>query len=278
MIEVLTFLGFVAGLVGGYLVISRRAKSKFLATTEFWVYLPGVEMPSQMLVMDRMLNENPFQIRGRSPIGKNEGLVFSDIRLHIALVLRSKNPHVFRPDFFHDVELPEPAILDRLALAKSFVKLRYVSEIPLSDKRHLRFLAHAAVAYGSIGQGLIVYDVTSERLISRESFEEILRLDPDATGPGMHVRVRWKADIEGNRAETRGLAKIGLDELVTPLVRTDERVIINNVISEASAKLWANAETPETIELEAFGDQFQLRFRPLRDRQTETRILRIQNS
>jgi hypothetical protein len=277
MIEILVMLAFVVGLGGGYHFISRRHQSKFLATAEYWVFLPTTDMPTQELAMDRMLNENPYRIRGRSPIGKNEGLVFSDIRLHIALVLRSKNPHVFRRDLFAEADVQDPSCLAMLESVKSFVKLRYVSEEPLSDKRHLRFLAHAAVAYATIGNGVLVYDATAEKLQTADAFARDIEKDPDATASSLHVRTLWFNEVEGNRAETRGLAKIGLNELSTPRVRADERVLIGDVLAEASNRLWANAETPEVIELECFGDRFQLRFRPLRDRRTETRILRIQN-
>ena len=179
MIEILVLLAFVVGLGGGYHFISRRHQSKFLATAEYWVFLPTTDMPAQELVMDRMMNENPYRIRGRSPIGKNEGLVFSDIRLHIALVLRSKNPHVFRRDLFTEAEVPDSSCLALLDGMKSFVKLRYMSEEPLSDKRHLRFLAHAAVAYATIGNGVLIYDATAEKLQSAEGFAEDIQKDPD---------------------------------------------------------------------------------------------------
>ncbi len=122
-----------------YVAIHRRQKPRYFAMAEYWVYLPGDRMPLQDDIMTLMVASNPYGRGGRSPIGTAEGLVFSDIRLHIALVLRSKNPHIFRPDLFEEHIQPTKEILESLSAAQSLVKLRFASDIPLKDKRHLQF-------------------------------------------------------------------------------------------------------------------------------------------
>jgi hypothetical protein len=80
----------------------RRGPKKppYLAMAEYWVYLREPQAPTQDDVMTRMIQTNPFQRGGVSPIGAKEGLLWSDIRFHMALALRDKNAHIFRPDLF----------------------------------------------------------------------------------------------------------------------------------------------------------------------------------
>src|ERR1044072_845222 len=128
-------VGLLLGMVLGWLFVQRRQqKSSFLSTNEYWVYLPGKEMPNQTEVMSRLIGDNPYRQGGKNPIGPREGLLLSDIRLHLALVLRSKNPHVFRPDLFDEYVDPTSEILERLANSESLVKVRYISEQPLNDR------------------------------------------------------------------------------------------------------------------------------------------------
>src|SRR5579885_1987197 len=87
----------------------RKRPRPFFAHGEYWVYLPSEDMPSQEEIMNRMLLGNPHRIDGKLPITKNEALIFSDVRLQIALVLRSRNAHVFRPDLFNEHVEPTAA-------------------------------------------------------------------------------------------------------------------------------------------------------------------------
>ena len=104
---------------------------------------------------------------------KNEALIFSDVRLHIALVLRSKNAHVFRPDLFEEHVEPTVELLEGLAGSKSFAKIRFISEEPLKDHRHLIFLAHAADAIADLAKGKVIYDVVAERHGLLEQGDEV---------------------------------------------------------------------------------------------------------
>lgn len=271
-------LGIVLALAIVYLTLSRKHQSKFLALAEYWVYLPGTKMPAQEQMMDRMLRGNPYTRRGVSPIGPKEGLVFSDIRLHMALVLRTKNPHIFRPDLFEEHIKPSPQLLESLKQAQSLVKLRYASDIPLTDKTHLQFLVHAADAIAELESGTAIFDVKAERLISRAELQQDLKENLDATVYAMHTQVLWRPSIQGGVAETRGLAKIGLTDLRTGEMEPDQRIIATNVLTEAVRCIWENGALPESVEIVTFDDTFRVQFEKMKDALTKVRILRVQAS
>lgn len=260
------------GIIAGYVFVTRRVpKRNYLASAEYWVFLPDEKMPDQNAVMDRTIGKNPY---GRV-IGTNEGLLFSDIRLHIALVLRSKNRHAFRPDQFDSAIESSPEMVRRLEASSSFVKVRYVSEDPLPDARHLQFLPHAADAIAELGGGTLIYDVTAERLIRREDLQDLLANQRDVSGPDVHTRVLWRHEIDHGHAETRGMVKMGHPELRTPGSHSDQRVLIAAVLEEAMRRLWLERSLPETLEVEAYDDRFSLRFEPSKDRFALVRIMRV---
>lgn len=271
--------GLVFGLVIAYTFVTRKPKARpYIAAAEYWVYLPGDAMPVQEDVMTRMVAQNPYSRRGQSPIGPSEGLVFSDIRLHIALVLRRKNPHAFRPDLFDANVEPSAEHLQKLAEAQSFVKLRYLSEEPLKSRLHLQFLLHAADAYAALGDGLLIYDQTCERLMTREELATLLRENFDATLPTLHTRVVWSREGDAGHAETRGLRKVGHPELATPPVEPDQRIIVGHVMEAAIERLWGEPTLPEKVEVDAFDDHFRILIEPGRDQQALARILRVQTA
>ena len=265
------------GLIAAYIYMHRRDQTKFLAAAEYWVYLSGEEMPSQDAMLTQMVGKNPYAQRGRTPIGPAEGIILSDVRLHIALVLRRKNPHVFRPDLFDHVELTADQITD-LADAHSLVKLRYVSEIPLKDKRHLQFLIHAADAMARVGGSKLVYDSTAQRIFNKEELALELSRSVDATFSGLHVRPLWNEEKGSYHAETLGLKKIGVEELRTGPMEPDEQVLITQVLDLAVEEIWKEGAIPEEVEVDAFDDKFKVIFTKAKDGFADTRILRIQTA
>jgi hypothetical protein len=229
-------------------------------------------------MMDRMIRGNPYMRRGLSPIGPKEGLVFSDVRLHMAVVLRSKNPHIFRPDQFEEHIKATPDQLESLKQAQALVKLRYASDIPLAEKTHLQFLVHAADAVAELSGGEAIFDVKAERLMSRSELETALRENFDATVSSLHTQVVWKKTSRGAVVETRGLTKIGLAELRTGEMEADQRVIATNVMTEAVRCIWDNGILPESVEVTTFDDTFKVQFEKMKDALTKVRILRVQAS
>jgi hypothetical protein len=269
-------LALIVGIAIGYRFTSRPRKQPYFATAEYWVFLPGVEMPEQDAIMTHMISTNPYTRRGASPIGPAEGLIFSDVRLHIALVLRSKNQSAFRPDLFEDAEGAEDARSQKLSEAQSFVKLRYLSEEKLKDRRHLQFLLHAADAVSRLGQGLLVYDHTCRRVYEPAEIAEALKENFDATGAGLHVQTRWKSLGQGGRIETCGLVKVGLAEMETGAMQADQHIIATTVLQEAVDKLWQELEMPPSLEVEAFGDRFRILLDQVKGRTAHIRIMRVQ--
>lgn len=271
-------LGFLVGLVIGYTLVTRRPKESYFAVAEYWVFLPGEQMPTQDAVMTRMIAQNPYAVRGQSPVGTAEGLIFSDIRLHIALVLRSRNPHVFRPDIFDAHVDVSPETLAALSEANAFVKLRYLSEQPLKDRRHLQFLLHAADAYAALAEGTVIYDVVAQQLMTPAELSARLKENFDATGVDLHARTVWTPEIEGATAETRGLKKIGFPEVRAAELEGDVRVLVSEIMAAALAQIWSLPEFPSSVEVAAYDDRFRLLMQPPKDRVADARILRIQTA
>lgn len=275
-------LGVFVGAIIGLIVVSlyrlahqRKASPKYLAVLEYWVFLPGEALPNQDQVMTLMVARNPYAQGGQSPIGPREGLLFSDIRLSCTLVLRAKNPHVFRPDLFADVHTT-PEVLTGLSSAQSLVKLRYLSEEPLRDKRHLQFLPHLADAYARLGGGLAVYDVVAERLYQVPEFQSALGEHVDATRPEFHVRTLWVREEGRPRAETKGMMKLGLPELVTAEARPDQERLVVEVLGQAAFQAFTRGELENPEVVEFFGDRFEVTFGPARDRLCQAHIVRYQ--
>lgn len=269
-------LGTISCVVLVYVILVRTHRPRFLALAEYWVYLPGTTLPEQDAIMTLMVRSNPYTRRGVSPIGPKEGLVFSDIRLHIALALRSKNPHIFRPDQFEEHIRPSEQALQALKDAKSLVKLRYVSEIPLADKTHLQFLLHAADAVAELGGGTVIFDVKAERLISRAELQTELKENFDATLCQLHTSILWRPSPHGGVAETRGLAKIGVTDLRTGEMEADQRVLGTTVLTEALRCVWDNGALPESVEVNCYDDTFKVKFDTMKNKMAVVKILREQ--
>lgn len=256
-------------------IMKQPRRQRYFAACEYWVFLPTDQMPNQDDIMTSMVARNPHSQAGETPIGAKEGLLFSDVRLHCSLVLRSKNPHVFRPDIYSDVEV-SPDVLTGLGLAQSIVKVRYVSEVPLTDDRHLQFLPHMAGAYARLGKATAVYDAVSESLYTKDQFEAMLGADIDAKRPDFHVRVAWVRDPGSARAETKGLIKKGMAELVTADARPDNERLVCEVLQDAAFLGWSRGEHLGTEIVEYFGDKFEVRILPPKDQKSLVHIVRFQ--
>ncbi len=273
---------FLVGVIVGLIAVSawriwkmNPKKAAFFAVCEYWVFLPDEKMPSQDQVMTLMVARNPYAQGGRSPIGPREGLLFSDIRLHCSLVLRTKNPHIFRPDLFGDVAASDD-LVKALSTSQSIVKLRYISDVPLADDRHLQFMPHLADSYGRLGGACAIYDVVCEQLFLPEEFRALLGADVDATRPELHLRTAWLKGDQYPRAETKGMLKKGLAELVTADAQPDNQRLVCEVLQEAATLAFRRGEllAPEIVEY--FGDRFEVRALPEKDRHRVVHIVRYQ--
>jgi len=224
--------------------------------------------------MTRMISQNPYSRSGHSAIGPKEGILFSDIRLHLALVLRSKNTHVFRPDIFRTTLEPSAEILTALSKSHSLVKVRYICQEPLEDDRHLQFLPHMAAAVCDLGNGLAIYDVTAERMFTPKEMSDALAACLDVTGFDFHVNVIWERDLRSGHSESKGLIKKGLPEICSEDAHLDQRVLVQEVITEAARALWESREMAQQLEVAAFGDQFRVEVTKTKNGPYKARIFR----
>lgn len=255
-------IGFVVAFVvvlGLRKLFGKRVPG-YYAMCEYWIYSNHDKLPDQKELMDRMISSNPHNRPGRPCIGAREGMLFTDIRLHIALALREKNPLIFRPDIFAEDLVPSSEVLSRLPEAKSLIKVRYLSEVILKDMRHLQFMPHLADTMSDLAEGLVVYDVVCEQIYSVEDFTELLEKNNNAERPDIHVRVVWKTDEEDKSgyAETKGLRKIGLKEMRTDPVEPDQEVLIVGLLLRVANELFRKPDTAGPFEFEEYGDTFVL--------------------
>lgn len=248
----------------------------YLAVVEYWIYIPGQQIPPQDLLSGRILRSTPYKIDGNPVCGPSEGLLFSDIRLHIALVLKAKNPHLFRPDLYEQHVEPTAAILDALSGAEALVKVRYLSPEPLPDRRHLRFMPHLAEAVAYFGKSSAIFDCVSEKLIDINDFREELKTNPDTSNSDFHLRVVWIETEEGGFASTRGLMKVGLPELQTFPSPSDHRVVIHEVLEQAAIQLWDDPKLPDKLDVRAYDDDFGVMLEPQKKGPVQVRMVRRQ--
>ncbi len=246
------------------ILLNRKTKpaAKRVAVCEYWIYLPEAKLPAQDALMTRMISENPFNQKGAPCIGAKEGLLFSDIRLHLGLATRAKNPNIFRPDLFNDQVDPTSETLGRLAQANGIAKARYLSEVELKDNRHLQFMPHMAATVADLAQGSAIFDTVEEKLFTKEEFDAMLAENPDCSRWDVHVRLLWVPTEFGGAAETKGMGKVGLPDLKTNESPSDHRVLIMGLIEEASRRLFESPSLPDSMEIEQFGDSFLLHFNP----------------
>ncbi|MBS1718032.1 MAG: hypothetical protein JSS72_09915 [Armatimonadetes bacterium] len=228
-----------------------QSKPKYLALNEYWVYHPKPEQLTQEKLLDWLLKENPY-----APISGQEGLMFSDVRFHMALVLRKRNPHVFRPDVLIESANIESEMLAELADCEAMTLLRYNSEEPLKSRAHLRLLAFAVKGVASLQNGRLATDRTAARVFWVETLHQELLRDRSGEDIAMHLSVTW----QNGHASTHGLAKIGLPEIVSHHAPEDRRVIVSAVIEEAARKMWQEATIPEALDLTIYDDPYRVTF------------------
>lgn len=235
-------------------------------------------MPLQTDLLTRMVGSNPYSKKGRSPIGPEEGLILSDVRLHMAIVLKVKNAYVFRGDAFGSHVKASSEQLNDLAKANSFVKLRYLSEERLKNLNHLQFLLHAVDAIAELGEGQLIYDMSAEKLMTRSELQSALSASVDVRTYEHHVNFMWIAAPEGGIARTFGMEKIGRNDLMAEELATDQQVLAVELLHKAVQSIWNCEEIPRAVSIEAFGDQYQVKLGVPKKNITPVKILRFQTS
>ncbi|MEY4882008.1 MAG: hypothetical protein RLZ87_1441, partial [Armatimonadota bacterium] len=121
---------------------------------EYWVYSTQDKLPDQNELMKAIVGANPYIKNGINPIGPSEGLVFSDVRFKIALVLKTKNQQFFSPATFEDELLERPELAEALQKSESIIKIQYSSNQPVKNFNYLQMLPHAVMAASNLtGKG-----------------------------------------------------------------------------------------------------------------------------
>lgn len=242
---------------------------------EYWVYVREPKLIPQEVLLARLLRSSPFDIQEPRALGPEHGLLFSDIRLHVALVLREKNSHLFRPDLFETHIEPSPAHIEALGRAQAVLRASFRSAQPEPDRRAVRLLPHLAEALAYYGKGEVVFDFVAERLIDAEGLREYLTRSPSADDAGFHARAIWQTTPDGGFASSRGFAKIGLPDLITPESPHEERTVIHGVLEEAIGTIWGAGNIPEPLELEYVGGRFRVSFESARRGPLKAHIHRV---
>lgn len=177
-------------------------------------------------VLDRLVRGNPHNDGSWQAIGPSQGMVLSDIRLHMRVALRRKNPHVFRPDLLAERPAPPSAAqLQALSESEAVFILRFAGAPPFFEMRHLTFMDHLTDAMAEIAQCPVLYDLVLEALYTPSEYHAILTANKRHRIHDLHLRVDWVPATSGGIVRTWGLQKVGLPELETAPLPSDQQVL-----------------------------------------------------
>ncbi|MEI7985601.1 MAG: hypothetical protein WCI55_08225 [Armatimonadota bacterium] len=260
----------VAATVYGYLVFPK--KPKYLAHAEYWVYSKAVELPSTEKLMIRLVGSNPYIQQGQNPIGGAEGLVLSDVRLKIALVLQKKNPKLFEGRLLPEAIADHHEFVNDVGSFNSIVKLQYVSTTKLKDKRHIQFLMHAADAAAEIAGAGWILDKITGTLRTKQEQAEILQNNFNVTK--LEYNVVLKAN-EDNTFSSYGLMKAGIPDFDTHIVSSDQVQLVREILNKYMALSWERGE-PFPDPIKEYDDDFFIIQKPTKSGRSMMRIVRKQ--
>ena len=184
---------------------------------------------------------------------------------------------MFRPDLFSLAVQATSDQLSELSECHGMAKLRYVSETPVNDRRHLQFLIHAADATAALAGSNLIFDSISERLYTKQEFEAMLQADRTGLDPSYHVRVVWYPNLADGHAATLGLRKIGCREMITATVSGDEKWLATEVLEQAALQQWEHGTALEEMSASAYEDSFRVVPCEVNGEQITVRIMRVQS-
>ncbi len=228
--------------------------------------------------MTRIIGRNPYSKPRFEPIGPADGLFMSDVRLSIALVRKEKNPHLFDPTDLVATEFADQELSATMVEAKTLVRLSYISEQPLRDRRHLQFLAHAADAYASLTGSNLVLDPIAGIPRFKAQMESWLSQELDLTTPNRHVLWEPVTTDQTIKWRSKGFVKLGYPEIETYDVSSDQAMLTQELLELLTKAHWTGPLTPdENFEAELYGDRFVFLLEKTKSpRLLNLRILRIQ--
>lgn len=195
----------------------------------------------------------------RGVLPPDEGLLFSDIRMHFGLALRAKNAHLYIRDLLEELVPIDAVQLSALSNSKAILKIRYVCDPPAKDHRHIKALPKIALAVAELSGSDLIYDLYQRRTFGREQLELMLQPRMDPGRADVHVSTVWLDTIEP-RTETRGLRKKGLPELSTQSMEADEKNLVMYLVGEAAHAIWEAGMLPEKLTFDYFDNPFEITF------------------
>lgn len=207
--------------------------------------------------MTRIIGQNPYNKGRFQTIGPADGLFMSDVRLSIALVRKEKNPHLFDPTDLVTAAFADNGLSEAMVEAKTLVRLSYISEQPLRDRRHLQFLAHAADAYASLTGSILILDPVAGIPRTKSDMESWLSSQLDLTVPQGQVQWDEERSEDTVRWKSRGFVKLGYPEIETYDISADQAMLTRELLESLTKSHWYGPLTPENdAEAELYGDRF----------------------
>jgi len=245
-------------------------KPKYLAVIEYWVYTADPKPANMSGAVAKMTRSGELTTA--------EANLSSDIRFFASQVRREQNPRLFRPDLFDENIEPTAEFLEGMARSSTIIKVRYLSETPVNDLRHVGFVPRVAVEVAKLKKSEVILDNVSEKLYTPESLQASLLDGDNRYLPGDHIRTCWSRTEDGGKAVTRGLLKAGIQELETPETRSDHRHIVTEVVSQAADKLWRGEANPNLVHVSCYDDLFVVRVKPTKNGPALARVMRLHES
>lgn len=231
---------------------------------EYWIFIEGDSIPEERILIQHL-------VKARAIDGSNM-LIFTHIGMHMAMVSRTKNPHLFHPDLYEDDTVSDRLLPLAAARAPSMVILRFLSNSPVTEQGYLTFMPHLAQAIGELSGGIAVYDLGQKRLFSFSEFRDNVGKGKEASRWDAHVRVQW-SPLPFMHAETMGMQKEGLPNLETGPMEADERMLVMHLLQEAASTVWKERKIPEFLMIDYFGSQFKIIFESMKGNREERKAL-----
>lgn len=231
---------------------SLQTSSRFRQATvvEFWVYCRAERLPPVEAIIDRVLAANPHNTHG-TVVPANEAILFSDVRLRLALSLRTRNPMLFDLTAGPLSHAP-PEFAELAAHGNAVAVVRFVSEERIKGWGYVHFLTHLADALADLTDGQ-VFDVEADRFWSNEEWNETMMSDAAAfrlenqavIHADIHPKWRW--------VHSHGLRKFGLPDLEVVDVPHEQGALAHNLLWHIAELAVDSGSFPKAVESEMFG-------------------------
>jgi hypothetical protein len=227
---------------------------------EFWLWTTHDKLPASQEINHRLLAANPHNQPSQPAVRLDYRQVEADVRIHIGISLRRKNPHVFEPNFFADETVVPPEAGRIMAAARSIVAVRFTSEELVADRNYLHVLTHVADALAELTQSELIYDREGMRMWPAQEWaagmmRENARQDFDKT-----VQIHSVEEPDGWWLHTHGLRKYGLPDLEMTEVAREQRAVGTNVLRELAERAIQSPDALRDGEIELFGRQHRIVF------------------